>query len=311
MTLNLGEHTTTPLAAVGVSVDYAPFVNVNVSTGSNTIPLGNTLARKSASGNTVVRINVQGWQDNRIHFENIVLNHGARLLRYKPSDLTFHIVGDSLSAGQFLPQGVDQAWPFLAGEFMKAEHVVVAQPGATLTDMFSYGNAHGLAFQFFQTEDTGYYYTSDHNFTTAWDFKRDVPAADYLVIHLGTNDSGQSVPGADFVKNYLAFLENVRKVYKSQTILIFTPWGWPSVDGSISSIYPGLHQQVVNFRQSHGDRNIFLVDTTGWVQFADVFPDNQNPNVAGHAKIAGLFESWLHDFGVMPQRSWATSVSSH
>ena len=29
--------------------------------------------------------------------------------------------------------GVDQAWTFLVGEAFKAEHVVVAQPGATLT----------------------------------------------------------------------------------------------------------------------------------------------------------------------------------
>jgi hypothetical protein len=35
--------------------------------------------------------------------------------------------------GQFLPKGVDQAWPFLVGEAFKAEHVVVAQPGAALS----------------------------------------------------------------------------------------------------------------------------------------------------------------------------------
>jgi hypothetical protein len=80
---------------------------------------------------------------------------GASLLPYTPADLTFTFIGDSLSAvssflivfayrstslnqyvrlkGQFLPKGVDQAWPFLVGEAFKAEHVVVAQPGAALS----------------------------------------------------------------------------------------------------------------------------------------------------------------------------------
>lgn len=40
---------------------------------------------------------------------------------------------NDLQKGQYLPQGVDQAWPFLTGEAFKAEHVVVAQPGITLT----------------------------------------------------------------------------------------------------------------------------------------------------------------------------------
>jgi hypothetical protein len=52
--------------------------------------------------------------------------------------------------GQFLPLGVDQAWPFLVGEAFKAEHTIIAQPGAALTDIESYGNQHGLSFQFFR-----------------------------------------------------------------------------------------------------------------------------------------------------------------
>lgn len=39
MTLNLGPHTTSPLASIGVSVNYGEFTTVNVSEGSNIIPL--------------------------------------------------------------------------------------------------------------------------------------------------------------------------------------------------------------------------------------------------------------------------------
>ncbi|KAI5121486.1 hypothetical protein M0805_003941 [Coniferiporia weirii] len=303
--LNLGNHTTSPLVSVGVSLNYNPFFTVNISAGENIIPL-DSLNRTGS--NTVVRINSWNWQDNRVNLESIVLNTEAKLLPYAPSKLAFQFIGDSLSAGQYLPQGVDQAWPFLTGEFFKAEHVVVAQPGAALTDIVSYGNEHGMSFQFFRTEDTGYFYTTDHNYTTPWNFKRDIPAADVVIIHLGANDNGQNVPADEFVQNYLNFLVHLREIYVRQPILIFTPWGWPQPDGSIGYYYPGSYEEILSQRLSSGDSNTFLVNTTGWVTLEDIFPDNLHPTVSGHQKIAGLFETWLQEFGIAPEKEWQTAL---
>ena len=73
LVLHLGNHTTAPQAAVALSVDYADFVTVNVSAGANNIPI--PAASASARGkNRVVRINVEGWQNNRMHLEKIELN---------------------------------------------------------------------------------------------------------------------------------------------------------------------------------------------------------------------------------------------
>ena len=68
--LNLGSHTTSPLTSVGVSVNYGPYTTVNVSEGSNVIPLDGSTGR----GNSVVRITTEGWQNNRMQLESIVLN---------------------------------------------------------------------------------------------------------------------------------------------------------------------------------------------------------------------------------------------
>lgn len=119
LSLNLGPHTTDPSVSIGVSLDYQPFFQVNVSAGANTIPLG---VAKSIDNSrvfrTVVRINSEGWQNNRMNLESIELNpvsclfhishrsvvnehhrpKGARLLPFKPSKLAFQFVGDSLSA---------------------------------------------------------------------------------------------------------------------------------------------------------------------------------------------------------------------
>ncbi|KDQ56035.1 hypothetical protein JAAARDRAFT_132916 [Jaapia argillacea MUCL 33604] len=306
LTLNLGNHTTTPLASVGVSVNYQPFYTVNVSAGANPIPLTDLTFPNVTGNNAVVRFNVEGWQNNRINLLSIDLNDGAELLTYTPSKLAFQFIGDSLSAGQFLPMGVDQAWGFLTGEYFRAEHRINAQPGATLTDMYSYGNVHGMSYQFFETEDTGYYNTLDHNYTTPWDFTRDVPPATHVVIHIGANDVSQNVTAAAFTQTYLDFLTRLRTIYLDQPIFVFTPWGWPSASGAIGYYYPGVYQNVVDARHAIGDQNVFLVNTTGWVTWDDVYAANQHPNPAGHMKIAALFETYLINWGLWPQLNWST-----
>ncbi|KAK0200724.1 SGNH hydrolase-type esterase domain-containing protein [Desarmillaria ectypa] len=300
LALNLGPHTTSPLTSIAVSVDYNNFTTVNVSSGTNIIPV------ESSSRSSVVRINVEGWQNNRMNLESLTLNSDANLLSYEPSELAFLFIGDSLSAGPSLPQGINQAWPFLVGECFKAEHTVIAQPGATLTDIDSYGNVHGISFQFFKTEDTGYYYTIDHNYTTPWNFSRDKPTPTHIVIHIGANDASQQVSGDEFVQVYLDFIHRLRRIYDRQPIFVLTPWGWPASDGEISYYYEGKYEEIVSMSN---DRNVFLVNTTGWVTWNDVFPDNVHPNVPGHEKIAGKFIDWLVNWGLRPESRWATPVS--
>jgi hypothetical protein len=81
---------------------------------------------------------------------------------------------------------VDGAWPFLASEAFKAEQQINAQPGACLTDQMCWGNAHGISYQFFKTEDNGYYYNPNHNYTTDWDFRRDQPPT-HVFVEAGAN----------------------------------------------------------------------------------------------------------------------------
>jgi len=160
------------------------------------------------------------------------------------------------------------------------------------------------SYQFFRTEDTGYFDTTDHNFTTPWDFRRDQPPATHIVIHIGANDAAQNVTQEGFIQVYLSFLSRLRTIYHDQPILVFTPWGWPNPDGPNNYYYPGAYSSIVDQERKRGDENIFLVNTTGWVTYADVFPSNQHPTVAGHQKIAGLFTEWLDKFGVKGSSAW-------
>ncbi|KAG2005506.1 hypothetical protein CC2G_001907 [Coprinopsis cinerea AmutBmut pab1-1] len=294
LSINLGTNSSWPSAPTAISFDNGKFETVELASGTNHIAIPEHIAKAERGKTTLLRVNVQGWQQNRIQFQSLDLNIDARLEPYKPAKRAFQFIGDSLSAGQFLPQGVNQAWPFLVGEHFKAEHRINAQPGATLTDRESYGNVHGISYQYFRTEDTGFIWTSDHNYTTPWDFKRDVPRATHIIIHVGANDASHDISGEDFTKVYQEFLDKLRKINGPRAhIFIFTPWGWPNADGNTYYYYEGVYEAIVKSRRAKGDRNIHLVDTTGWVTWDDVFHDNVHPNVPGMANIADKFIEWL------------------
>ena len=71
--LNLGQHTTSPNAAIGVSIDGSDWVTINATQGTNAIPIPSSTKEKLLHP-SVVRINVEGWQNNRINLESVVLN---------------------------------------------------------------------------------------------------------------------------------------------------------------------------------------------------------------------------------------------
>ncbi|QRW25562.1 carbohydrate esterase family 2 protein [Rhizoctonia solani] len=93
----------------------------------------------------------------------------------------------------------------LTAQEFKAEHNINAQPGACLVDQLCWGNYHGISYQYFRTEDTGYYYSTDHNYTTPWDFVR--------------NDNAYQISNEVFSNTLSKFIQDVRKLYPKQPVL--------------------------------------------------------------------------------------------
>lgn len=205
LTLNLGNLSTSPVTAFGVSVNYDAWQTVNLTAGANSIPLGVVPSTTSSYSQTVVRIAGQGWQNNNLQLESVELNAGAEPKLYTPQSLNFQFIGDSLSAGQYCGQGVINAWTFVVSENFKAEHNVQAQvrvvrAKTNITNWDSAGwmpdryrmlgqcaryvpHTHsgaqlislpGLSYEFFKAEDTGYYNDAYHNYTTPW-FAKGIP----------------------------------------------------------------------------------------------------------------------------------------
>ncbi|KZT61386.1 hypothetical protein CALCODRAFT_491191 [Calocera cornea HHB12733] len=306
MTVYLGALTSQP-ASVGVSVNYGAWQTVNLTAGANAVPLDGL--NSSPLSTNVIRVANEGWQNNNIQLEAVEINGDAVPEVYTPSPVNFQFIGDSLSAGQYCVQGVINAWNFVTAENFKAEHSIQAQPGVCLTDIECWGNIHGQSYEFFQAEDDGYYNDAKHNYTTPWNFARDLPAT-HVVIHIGANDASTqyNISEPSFLSTYETFVTELRVLYPTQPFFIFTPWGWPAPDGTVGYYYtsPSPYVQLIENRNALGDYNIFLVNTTGWVSWADVFPTNQHPTEEGHVKIAAQFSTWLTEWGLFPQTSWAT-----
>ncbi|KAG8998016.1 hypothetical protein FRB94_010776 [Tulasnella sp. JGI-2019a] len=306
LTLNIGEATTAPFAAAGLSIDYAPFVTVNISTGANVLPIPASTAVKGGGKKTsVVRISTEEGYDNRIQIDSLVLNAGAKLLPYEPSKLHFQFIGDSLTAGYLDPQGVVDSWAFLIGESFKAENNINAMSGICLTDQYCYSNNRGLSFEYFRTEDTAYYYTTDHNYTTPWNFKKDLTPT-HIWITIGANDAAYDITDSAFEEVYAIFLANLRKLYPTQPIFINQPWAWPLSDGTFGYFYQGVYQTVVANRNAAGDKHVYYIDMTGWLDYDDVYPDNLHPTPEGHIKVAAKMAAWLENWGLKPLANWAT-----
>ncbi|CCO35213.1 hypothetical protein BN14_09328 [Rhizoctonia solani AG-1 IB] len=204
-----------------------------------------------------------------------------------------------------MPRGVNDAWSFLTAQEFKAEHNINAQPGACLFDQLCWGNYHGVSYQYFRTEDTGYYYSTDHNYTTPWDFNRDLKPT-HIIVAIGANDNAYQISNDKFGDTLLKFVQDIRKLYPKQPLFVFTPWGWPNGDGvsPFSTYYDEVYPSVVNKRIAAGDKNIHLVNTTGWVGYDGVIPNDGHPNVTGHRQVVANFTAWLKTWGLQPRAKW-------
>ncbi|CUA77345.1 hypothetical protein RSOLAG22IIIB_12696 [Rhizoctonia solani] len=295
--LQLGEYTNWPSVAVSFSVDYEPFKQVNVSMGANSISIPSAAASKTR----VVRIDVQASTGTRMHLKQIELNEAIK--EYKPSPLRFQFIGDSLSAGYLNPNGVNDCWTFLSSQEFKAEHNIMAQSGACLTDKECFSNIHGMSYQYFVTEDTTYRWDVNHNYTTPWDFGRDLTPT-HIIIYIGANDSSNNVSAEDFTTQLIKFLIRLRTLYRQQPFLVFSPWGWSDGTSPFWEFYPGVYDSAVKNRTLSGDRNVFLVNTTGWLQKDGVIPGDGHPNPLGQQQVQAKFGEWLKAFGVKPVSKW-------
>jgi len=152
---------------------------------------------------------------------------GEKLVKIPNFGRTIELIGDSLSAGQYATlEGLSSYSYGLAAGLGNTEYSLTAYPGICLFDKLCWGNPHGQLYQWFRTSDTSYRASQIWGDNPEWwDFSKQ-PAADIVLINLGTNDNNaaNNVTTDGFVAQYKMLIEGIHTVWPdAQIILIVSP----------------------------------------------------------------------------------------
>ncbi|MGR6919352.1 GDSL-type esterase/lipase family protein [[Actinomadura] parvosata] len=197
-------------------------------------------------------------------FQGLVLDPGARTLPAEPSRGMVEFVGDSITVGTTTSKNALTAYGWLVGEQLGLDHMQVAQGGACLVSTAD--GCVGLDRRFVKVSAADG--AADHDFTRY--------QADVVVINLGTNDVGHGVSTTQFQSSYVGLLRTIRANYPHAAILALK---------TFRGRYVPETQAAVATVNDAGDRNVFFVNTDGWVP-ADGLTDAVHPNDLGHRAIA-------------------------
>jgi lysophospholipase L1-like esterase len=221
-----------------------------------------------AAGNHTLRVSyrpVAGSYHGDAVYQGVILDSGARTFTPTTSPKTIEFVGDSITVGQLSSQQALTAYGWLVGERLKVEHTQIAQGGACL--VATADGCVGLSVQFLKT--------GAEPSSPDWNFAR--YQANAVVINLGTNDSGHGVHTPEFQSTYVTLLERVRQKYPNAAIFAMETFRKRFVTQT---------QNAVTLRNNAGDRNVFFINTEGWINESTDTVDNVHPNDQGHRKIA-------------------------
>jgi lysophospholipase L1-like esterase len=162
-----------------------------------------------------------------VQIASVHVGQGEKLVKVPDFPRTLEVIGDSLTAGQYgTLEGLSSYGYGLGAGLGNTEYSVTAYPGICLFDKLCWGNPHGMLYQWFRTSDTSSRAEKLYgNNPEWWDFSKK-PAADIVVINLGTNDnnSANNVTADGFVAQYKMLVEGVHKVYPRAQIILMVSY---------------------------------------------------------------------------------------
>jgi lysophospholipase L1-like esterase len=258
-TVRLRQRSSTELWA---SIDGGTFVDFpNVSGTVNLTPT------RLAAGNHRLAVSyrqVAGSFHGDSVFGGLILDSGARTFPLPVSPKLVEFVGDSITAGTTSSKLAITDYGWIAGESLGIEHTQIAIGGACLVETAD--GCFGMSQRFLNIDAaTG---------SAPWDFSRYQASA--VVINLGTNDVGHGVHSPEFQSTYTTFLQTIRARYPRAAIFALETFRMRFVPST---------QAAVKARNDAGDKNVFFVNTEGWIP-ADGLSDSVHPNDKGHQAIA-------------------------
>jgi hypothetical protein len=163
-----------------------------------------------------------GVQISAVH-----VGQGEKLVKVADFPRTLELIGDSLTAGMYASlEGLSSFGYGLGAGLGNTEYSVTAYLGVCLFDKLCWGNPHGMLYQWFRTSDTSWRASQLYGDNPEWWDLSKKPAADIVVINLGTNDnnSATKVTADGYEAQYKMLVEGVHKVYPSAQIILMVKY---------------------------------------------------------------------------------------
>lgn len=217
---------TTDATLIAYRIDGQDWQLTNVTTSATHLlvspsTLGVNLTAPITPSTFELRVTNWGYG---VQIDKVQVAQGSKIIKLKDFDRTIEIIGDSLSSGQYATlEGIASYAYGLGAGLGNTEYSITAYPGICLFDKQCYGNLRGMFYQWFHTSDTsGRAIDIYGDNPEVWDFSKR-PAADIVVINIGTNDNNTSnnVTTDGYVAQYKMLISGVHTVWpKAQIILI-------------------------------------------------------------------------------------------
>ncbi|KAK1758626.1 SGNH hydrolase-type esterase domain-containing protein [Echria macrotheca] len=152
---------------------------------------------------------------------------GQKLIRLPPAARRIEVIGDSLAAGMYTSYEGLSSWAYGVGAGLgNTDYSITAYPGICAADQDCWGNPRGQVHQWFYTSDTSWRASQAFGDNPEpWDFSKQ-PAADLVVINIGTNDqnSHNNVSAAVYADALTKIIQGVHGKWPDAKIVVMALW---------------------------------------------------------------------------------------
>ncbi|KAL0260517.1 hypothetical protein SLS55_004206 [Diplodia seriata] len=292
LAITFGQYTS-PGVLIGYRLDGQDWQFTNVTVNSTNLLITSTTPSFNLTTSTTrtFELRVTNWSLG-VQVASIHVSSVGSLVALPLAPRTIEIIGDSLSAGQYATyEGLaSYAWDLAAG-LGATEFGITAYPGICLVDAECWGNTRGQLRQWRYASDTSYrateLYGTNHDDAEEWDFAAH-PAADVVVINLGTNDNNtaNNVSAAAYLDAYVDLVADVHEVWPQAQIVLVSLWNGFSPVGSSWAQGGAFVDEIAEVaRRYEAEGFVHYFNTTGIMQHNDIGPQ-WHPTDVGALKLA-------------------------
>ncbi|KAK4232281.1 SGNH hydrolase-type esterase domain-containing protein [Podospora fimiseda] len=262
-----------------------------------------------------------GIQINAVH-----VAAGEKLIKIPDFNRRIEVIGDSLASGMYTSYESMSSWAYGLGEGLgNTEYSVTAYPGICVADQDCWGNPRGQSHQWFYTSDTGgrAYQIHGEN-PEPWDFSKH-PAADIVVINIGTNDHNthNNVSTEDYIDALTKLVQGVHGKWPKAQVIVMSLWlgfyqsgntylpnapqGWVNEIAQMvrwfnsddylrnPTVYDGVTKKTTKLKVKGKDKPfVHLFNTTGILQHNDIAPQ-WHPTDVGAIKVASHLQQFIRN----------------